>query len=249
MAIMRQRIGVPMPVPARLQELDGSALVVGQGGIGSAISELLNQECPRLTVLPLGRRSQPRLDLCRDEDLEELSGWLQQQPPLRMVINTAGWLHEGGRGPEKRLQAIQRSGLEQAFNINAFAPILLAKAVAPALGHGQPCWFASLSARVGSISDNHLGGWYGYRAAKAAQNQLLRTLALEWKRRLPLACVSLLHPGTTATELSAPFRSAVPAEKLFSPQRAAGHLLDVLAQQTPEDSGRFLAWDGSVIPW
>ena len=78
MAIMRQRIGVPMPVPARLQELDGSALVVGQGGIGSAISELLNQECPGLTVLPLGRRSQPRLDLCRDEDLEELSGWLQQ---------------------------------------------------------------------------------------------------------------------------------------------------------------------------
>ena len=249
MAIMRQRIGVPMPVPARLQELDGSALVVGQGGIGSAISELLNQECPGLTVLPLGRRSQPRLDLCCDEDLEELSGWLQQQPPLRMVINTAGWLHEGGRGPEKRLQAIQRSGLEQAFNINAFAPILLAKAVAPALGHGQPCWFASLSARVGSIGDNHLGGWYGYRAAKAAQNQLLRTLALEWKRRLPLACVSLLHPGTTATELSAPFRSAVPAEKLFSPQRAAGHLLDVLAQQKPEDSGRFLAWDGSVIPW
>ena len=103
--------------------------------------------------------------------------------------------------------------------------------------------------RVGSIGDNHLGGWYGYRAAKAAQNQLLRTLALEWKRRLPLACVSLLHPGTTATELSAPFRSAVPAEKLFSPQRAAGHLLDVLATQTPDDSGRFLAWDGSVIPW
>ena len=238
-----------MPVPARLQQLEGSALIVGQGGIGSAITELLQQDCPQLTVLPLGRRSEPRLDLCCDEDLEQISGWLQQQPPLRLVINTAGWLHDGGRGPEKRLQAIQRAGLEQAFSVNAFAPILLAKSVAPAFGHGQPCWFASLSARVGSIGDNQLGGWYGYRAAKAAQNQLLRTLALEWKRRLPMACVSLLHPGTTATELSAPFRSAVPAEKLFSPQRAAGHLLDVLAEQQPHDSGRFLAWDGSVIPW
>ena len=238
-----------MPVPARLHQLEGSALIVGQGGIGSAITELLQQDCPQLTVLPLGRRSEPRLDLCCDEDLEQISGWLQQQPPLRLVINTAGWLHDGGRGPEKRLQAIQRAGLEQAFSVNAFAPILLAKAVAPAFGHGQPCWFASLSARVGSIGDNQLGGWYGYRAAKAAQNQLLRTLALEWKRRLPMACVSLLHPGTTATELSAPFRSAVPAEKLFSPQRAAGHLLDVLAEQQPHDSGRFLAWDGSVIPW
>ena len=238
-----------MPVPARLQQLEGSALIVGQGGIGSAITELLQQDCPQLTVLPLGRRSEPRLDLCCDEDLEQICSWLQQQPPLRLVINTAGWLHDGGRGPEKRLQAIQRAGLEQAFSVNAFAPILLAKAVAPAFGHGQPCWFASLSARVGSIGDNQLGGWYGYRAAKAAQNQLLRTLALEWKRRLPMACVSLLHPGTTATELSAPFRSAVPAEKLFSPQRAAGHLLDVLAEQQPHDSGRFLAWDGSVIPW
>ena len=246
---MRQRTRGPMAVPAPLQQLEGSALIVGQGGIGSAITELLQHNCPQLTVLPLGRRSQPRLDLCNDSDLEQLSGWLQQHPPLRLVINTAGWLHDGGRGPEKRLQAIERSGLEQAFNINAFAPILLAKAVAPALNHGQLCWFASLSARVGSIGDNHLGGWYGYRAAKAAQNQLLRTLALEWKRRLPLACVSLLHPGTTATELSAPFRSAVPSDKLFSPQRAAGHLLEVLATQTPNDSGRFLAWDGSVIPW
>ena len=175
LAIMRQRTGGPMAVPAPLQQLEGSALIVGQGGIGSAITELLQHNCPQLTVLPLGRRSQPRLDLCCDGDLEQLSGWLQQQAPLRLVINTAGWLHNGGRGPEKRLQAVDRSGLEQAFNINAFAPILLAKAVAPAFNHGQLSWFASLSARVGSIGDNHLGGWYGYRAAKAAQNQLLRT--------------------------------------------------------------------------
>ncbi len=119
----------------------------------------------------------------------------------------------------------------------------------PALPREQPVHFASLSARVGSIGDNRLGGWYAYRAAKAAQNQLLRTLALEWQRRLPLACVTLLHPGTTATALSAPFRSSVPAGGLFSPERAAGHLLDVLEQRAAGLSGSFLAWDGTSIPW
>jgi NAD(P)-dependent dehydrogenase (short-subunit alcohol dehydrogenase family) len=102
---------------------------------------------------------------------------------------------------------------------------------------------------VGSIADNRLGGWYAYRAAKAAQNQLLRTLAIEWQRRLPQACVTLLHPGTTATELSAPFRSSVPASGLFSPERAAAHLLDVLETRTPATSGAFLAWDGQPVPW
>jgi len=102
---------------------------------------------------------------------------------------------------------------------------------------------------VGSIGDNHLGGWYAYRAAKAAQNQLLRTLALEWRRRLPLACVGLLHPGTTATALSDPFQAGVPDGKLFSPDRAAGHLVDVIASLTPEQSGSFWAWDGQPIPW
>ena len=119
----------------------------------------------------------------------------------------------------------------------------------PCLPRQEPCHFASLSARVGSIGDNRLGGWYAYRGANAAQNQLLRTLALEWQRRLPLACVSLLHPGTTATALSAPFRGSVPAEQLFTPQRAAGHLLDVIKGLGPEQSGSFWAWDATAIPW
>lgn len=231
------------------QGLEGTALVVGRGGIGTALVQAVQQRHPGLKLLWLGRSSTPRLDLTDDTDLEQLQQLLAEHPPLRLVINTAGWLHDQQRGPEKRLQAMQREGLEQSFAINAFAPILLAKAVEAALGHGQPAWFASLSARVGSIGDNRLGGWYSYRAAKAAQNQLLRTLALEWQRRRPAVCVSLLHPGTTATPLSAPFQRGVPPEKLFSPERSAGHLLDVLEQQSAADSGRFLAWDGSVIPW
>jgi NAD(P)-dependent dehydrogenase (short-subunit alcohol dehydrogenase family) len=102
---------------------------------------------------------------------------------------------------------------------------------------------------VGSIGDNQLGGWYAYRAAKAAQNQMLRTLALEWARRKPKGCVSLLHPGTTATGLSAPFQPGVPPDRLFSPERAAQQLLDVLAVLGPQQTGQFWAWDGQQIPW
>jgi NAD(P)-dependent dehydrogenase (short-subunit alcohol dehydrogenase family) len=102
---------------------------------------------------------------------------------------------------------------------------------------------------VGSIGDNQLGGWYAYRAAKAAQNQLLRTLALEWRRRRPQGCVSLLHPGTTATALSAPFQAGVPPGRLFSPERSAGQLLDVLESLGAEQTGHFWAWDGQPIPW
>ena len=113
----------------------------------------------------------------------------------------------------------------------------------------RPRAFASLSARVGSIGDNRLGGWYAYRAAKAAQNQLLRTLAIEWRRSHPhLACV-LLHPGTVDTPLSRPFQARVPAEALFPPARAARQLLELVATLGPADSGRFLAWDGRDIPW
>jgi NAD(P)-dependent dehydrogenase (short-subunit alcohol dehydrogenase family) len=102
---------------------------------------------------------------------------------------------------------------------------------------------------VGSIGDNRSGGWYSYRAAKAAQNQLLRTLALEWQRTLPMACVCLLHPGTTATRLSEPFQAGVAPERLFTPQHTAQLLLTVVEALSPADSGQFLAWDGQPIPW
>ena len=151
---------------------------------------------------------------------------------LRIVINTAGLLHDGDLQPEKRLSQVRRGCSGAQFRRQCLGPrCWWPRPIEPALPRDQPVHFASLSARVGSITDNQLGGWYAYRAAKAAQNQLLKTLALEWRRRLPLACVTLLHPGTTATPLSAPFRCGVPAEKLFSPERAAGHLLDVLEGQ------------------
>jgi NAD(P)-dependent dehydrogenase (short-subunit alcohol dehydrogenase family) len=237
-----------------LHDWCGQALVVGGGGIGRALVPALERLAPGLQVHLATRNprgsGEIRLDLCDDDSLAALAQHVSQQfSPLRLVINTAGLLHGPRLQPEKRLSAVTRAQLRESFELNAYGPILLARSLESALPRELPSHFASLSARVGSIGDNRLGGWYAYRAAKAAQNQLLRTLALEWRRRLPLATVTLLHPGTTATGLSEPFRAGVPPERLFNPERAALQLLRVLDGQTPERSGAFLAWDGQPIPW
>ncbi|KZR88019.1 C-factor [Synechococcus sp. MIT S9509] len=232
----------------------GRALVVGGGGIGRALSSELARRQPSLLVTlatrqPLSDREWS-VDLQSPDSLSQLTEQLSDDPhPLRVVINATGRLHSPSYQPEKRLQHAEQSALLDSFAINAAGPLLLAKSVEPVLNRDTPFHFASLSARVGSIGDNRSGGWYAYRGAKAAQNMMLRSLSLEWARRLPLATVTLLHPGTTDTALSKPFQSFVPKEKLFSPERAARHLVDVLMQQTPSDTGRFLAWDGQAIPW
>ncbi|MFN9427824.1 MAG: SDR family NAD(P)-dependent oxidoreductase [Cyanobacteriota bacterium] len=232
-------------------EWRGHALVVGAGGIGQALLAALPERAPHLRLWSAGRRQGDlRVDLEDPGSLDQLAqAALHDLSPLRLVIYAAGLLHGDGLQPEKRLSQVDTASLQRSFTVNAWGPLLVAKAVEAALPRLEPCHLASLSARVGSIGDNRLGGWYAYRAAKAAQNQLLRTLALEWGRRLPLACVTLLHPGTTATALSEPFRSSVPVGRLFSPEQAAGYLLDVLERQTPASSGAFLAWDGQPIPW
>ena len=240
--------------PQSPEAWSGLALVCGTGGIGGAMATELQRTCPSLTVLTAGRGDQHahdlQLDLESDNDLDRLSDELSSRnQPLRLVINCSGRLHGPTLHPEKRLKQVERRQLIEQFSINSIAPVLLAKAVEPLLRRDQPFHFASLSARVGSIGDNRSGGWYAYRAAKAAQNQLLRCLSIEWARRRPKATVTLLHPGTTDTELSKPFQSFVPAEQLFSPQRAAEQLVAVLLEQTPEQSGAFLAWDGQSIDW
>lgn len=247
-----------MDTGTSLERWQGRALVVGCGGIGAALVRALAQRAPGLERLA-SRRSDGaadglparllRLDLTCERSLAELRANLAEGPPLRLVINTAGLLQGEGIAPEKRLAQVNRAALRTSFELNAFGPLLLAQALEPLIPKDLPCHFASLSARVGSIGDNRSGGWYAYRAAKAAQNQLLRTLALEWRRRLPQICVSLLHPGTTATPLSQPFQANVPAGQLFSPERAASQLLDVLAGLGPDQSGGFWAWDGQPIPW
>ena len=150
--------------------------------------------------------------------------------------------------PEKRLAALRRSALHQSFAINAWGPALLAQAVEPVLKRSGQAWFASLSARVGSIGDNHLGGWYSYRAAKAAQNQLLKTVALEWRRTMPAVCVACLHPGTTDSPLSKPFQARVPPAKLFTPAFSAAALLGVLLGPHTPREWRLLGLGWSTHP-
>ena len=126
---------------------------------------------------------------------------------------------------------------------------MIAKSIEKFIRPDLPFSYASLSARVGSIGDNRLGGWYSYRASKSAQNQFLKTLSIEWRRKFPLSIVSLLHPGTCDTKLSKPFQSTVPKNKLFTPSQSTEYLINIISEQKPSDSGKFLAWDRSVIPW
>ena len=169
---------------------------------------------------------------------------------LRLLFCVVGVLHDDqGLFPEKQLADIRLANLERSFRVNAFGPLLVARAFAPLLTHGEPAVLANMSARVGSIGDNRLGGWYAYRGAKAAQNMFTRGLSVELGRKSrALACVAL-HPGTTDTALSAPFQQRVPAGRLFSVERTARQLLEVIAGLSGQDTGRFIAWDGSDIPW
>ncbi|MGL4542907.1 MAG: SDR family NAD(P)-dependent oxidoreductase, partial [Polymorphobacter sp.] len=165
--------------------------------------------------------------------------------PLDLVIVATGVLHDATRGPERSLGALDAGWLAHSFAVNASGPALVAQALLPRLRRDRKTAFAALSARVGSIADNRLGGWYSYRASKAALNQLVRTAALEHARRHPLGLCVTLHPGTVDTRLSKPFQRGVP--ELFTAATSARHLLGVLDRLTPADSGGLFAWDGAAI--
>lgn len=232
----------------------GHALVVGAGGIGRALLQQLPARAPGLQLwsaarIPGDGPRQLRLDLSDDRDLAALAERAAALTPLRLLICTAGVLHGEGLEPEKRLARVRRASLERSFAVNAWGPLLLLQALEAAIPRDAPSHVVSFSARVGSIGDNRLGGWYAYRAAKAAQNQLLRTVALEWRRTRPQACLTLWHPGTVATDLSAPFRGGVAPAGVLTPEASAACLLNRLERRSPEDSGAFLAWDGQPIPW
>lgn len=168
---------------------------------------------------------------------------------LHLMVNAAGVLHGGEMQPEKSLSDLDPAALRRAFEVNAFGPILMAKHFVPFLRHPERAVWANMSARVGSIGDNRLGGWYTYRASKAAQNMFTRTMAIEMSRVAPSAIVFAIHPGTVDTDLSAPFQRNVPEDRLFSVELAADQLMDVIRRAGPEAHGSFLAWDGSPIQW
>lgn len=168
---------------------------------------------------------------------------------LDVVINVSGLLHDGKLAPEKRLEDIEAETLLRSLTVNAVGPMLVIKHVFPLLASKQRCVIANLSARVGSISDNRLGGWYSYRASKAAQNMLTKTMAVELARRRPLGACVALHPGTVDTDLSKPFQSRHRQRVLFAAETSATYLLNIIDALSAADNGRFIAYDGSDIPW
>lgn len=205
-------------------------------------AELLTIDSPKLRCLPL--------DITDETQIAATIAEIQAETPaLQMVINCVGILHDGPIQPEKSLRQINADQLLRYFQINSIGAVLLAKHIQLLLKHPHRSIYATISAKIGSIGDNQLGGWYGYRASKAALNMLMRTASIEYKRSCPRAIVVMLHPGTTDTRLSRPFQRNVPPEKLFSVERTVRQLLTVLDSLQESDSGEFFSWDGSRLPW
>ncbi|MEL7028034.1 MAG: SDR family NAD(P)-dependent oxidoreductase, partial [Pseudomonadota bacterium] len=226
-----------------------TALVVGaSGGIGAATARALDENPRCGAVLRLDRTSRPGFDVTDDAAVAAAAGALASQcDAIDLVFDATGALEVDGVGPEKTIQAIEPQTMARAFAINAIGPALLLKHLAPHLPREGKSVFATLSARVGSIGDNNLGGWISYRASKAALNQIVRTAALEIRRRRPDAICVALHPGTVRTRLSAPFAGS---RNLFEPDAAAAKLLSVCDRLTCEDTGGFFAGNAAarIVP-
>jgi len=218
------------------------ALVIGaSGGIGAALCAELGRR--GADVLGLSR-SRDGLDITDEASISATLGSLSGE--FDTVLVATGALALGDIVPEKNLRSLGAAALLRQFAVNAMGPALVLKHAARLMPRDRPARFAALSARVGSIGDNALGGWYSYRAAKAALNQLIHTSAIELARSHPQAVVVSLHPGHVATGLSAAFGGNLPS---VSPEVAAGHLLDVLSALTPAQTGGFFDWAGKPIVW
>lgn len=219
-----------------------TAIIIGaSGGIGKALAEALGTDW---RVIRFGR---PEIDLLDENSIEAAARVLADKAVSpELVIVATGVLHSENKGPEKSLRDLDPDWMMLNYRINAIGPALVAKHFLPLMPKGRRICFAALSARVGSISDNRLGGWHSYRASKAALNMLIRNLAIEWHRKNAASVIVGLHPGTVETALSAPFKGN-PAHDRFAAPHAAKQLLAVLESLTPDQSGQLFAYDGALI--
>jgi NAD(P)-dependent dehydrogenase (short-subunit alcohol dehydrogenase family) len=230
------------------------AVVIGAGGgIGAALVASLQVSERFEQVHALSRNPSPGgdgvssgvLDVTDEASIQAAAE--QIGSPVDLVIIATGILHEDGWMPEKALRELDGAALARIFQINTIGPALVLKHFTPLLAKDRRTVVAALSARVGSISDNRSGGWYGYRASKSALNMIVKSAAIELRRSRPQAICVALHPGTVDTALSKPFQARVPADRLFTVQYSADQLLAVLAQLGPDDTGEIFAWDGDRI--
>lgn len=238
---------------------DSRVVIAGaSGGIGAELVRQCNADTSVKQVFALHRSAPPdasegivpvTFDLCDEASIEAAAARASEEGPVDLVIVATGFLHDERFSPEKSIQAIQSDAMLRSFEVNAIGPVLLAKHFLPLLRRDAKSCFAAISARVGSIADNRLGGWASYRASKAALNMLLRTASIEQKRRHKESIVVALHPGTVDTRLSAPFQGGVPEGKLFTPAYAAERLIGVIDGLRAENTGGFFAWDGQAIEY
>jgi NAD(P)-dependent dehydrogenase (short-subunit alcohol dehydrogenase family) len=240
-ALMFQKSAIPFPE-------GGIAVVFGAGGaIGRALVGQLQAGQNFKHVLGFSRASTPAIDLLIETTLKDAADFATSRGEIRLVLDATGFLHDDSHRPEKSWRELQPSHLARSFALNAIGPALIMKHVLPLLPRQGKSVFATLSAKVGSIGENRLGGWYSYRASKAALNQLVRTAAIELGRRHPDSICVALHPGTVDTGLTSPFSKA--GLEVQSPDAAAGRLLAVIDRLSPGDSGGFLDHRGERVPW
>jgi NAD(P)-dependent dehydrogenase (short-subunit alcohol dehydrogenase family) len=229
------------------------ALVLGAtGAIGNAFLKHFQNDAECVLALGLSRQGDVRFELEDESSMAQCAALLRN--PLgpygacefKYIIDATGALSLDGQGPEKRLQALNAKQLLRQLTVNAVGPALLIKHFLPLLLTQEAACYATLSARVGSIEDNHKGGWYGYRAAKAARNMLLQTAAIEAARQRPMAVFAALQPGTVQSNVSAQF---VAAQDAITPQASVAQLMHVLAQLRPTGRAQFVDYAGHAIPW
>ena len=235
------------------------AVIGASGGIGSEFVRQFADDPAVARVFALARTPaghvhekivSERVDLCDQHSIDAAADRVAAEGELDIVVVATGMLHRGRDiRPEKSLRDIDADAMLEMLKVNTIGPALVARAFLPRMRRAGKSAFAALSARVGSIGDNRLGGWTSYRSSKAALNMVLKTLSIEHARRFPESVIAGLHPGTVDTQLSAPFQRNVPEARLFSPSRSVRHLLQVIDGLTPADTGGFFAWDGSAIEY
>ncbi|MBO6676339.1 MAG: SDR family NAD(P)-dependent oxidoreductase [Rhizobiales bacterium] len=227
----------------------GLAVVVGaSGGIGAAVAAAIGSSGRFAHVIEASRSGQPSYDITREDHVAALAEKVKASGhDLRLAFDATGYLHGAQGGPEKSWSAIDPAALAHQFAVNTIGPALLIKHLLPLFSRDGKAVFATISAKVGSISDNQLGGWYGYRSAKAALNQIVKTASIELARKRPEAICLALHPGTVATPLSDPF--AKNGIRLQTPQESAASMLQVINNASTAQSGQLVAYDGKVLPY
>lgn len=223
------------------------AVIGASGGIGGAVADRLAADPAVAEVLRLARGGPIAIDVTDEASVAAAAEACGEN--IALVFVATGLLQGQGISPERDWRHLDAEAMARSFAVNAIGPALVAKHFLPRLRRDGRAVFTAISARVGSIGDNRLGGWYAYRASKAALNQLIRTLSIELARKRPNALAVALHPGTVDTTLSKPFQRGVAEGKLFTPDYSAGQLLGVIDRLGPEDGGGLFAWDGSRIPW